>query len=243
MRNVFKIEDGRLGITLTDPWAPVGTLTDVCSATSAEFADSDLSCQVIAASLDTAVTVNRSTVPATYCADESSTVSGVVEEQTISGSILLDENEAQGVAAFLYEHSGEEAWVYIGGDGDDPPKAVARVRLASPSLFGTAREVRQATFSFGVDGRAAGCFGDAASSYPVGNPEVYDLSSVYPGAAALADLSTLKADSTYGDTGTAAPYNGGTGTEAAFASGQYITLADASQAHWTGTAWAAGPAT
>lgn len=170
-RNVFKIENGAIGITLTNPWDPDGTLTDVCSATAAEFADSDLTCQVATASLDSTVSVNREDVPATWCADADTTVTGVTEEQTVSGTIVLDENQATGVAAFLYEHSGERAWVYIGADGDDPPKAVAEVRLAGTSLFGDPRTVRTAAFSFGVEGRAAVCFGDATTSTPVGNPE------------------------------------------------------------------------
>ena len=68
------------------------------------------------------------------------------------------------------------------------------------------------------------------------------MTSQYPAAAALADLAALKADATYGDAGTGAPYNGGTNTDSAFMTGQFITLSDASKANWSGTAWLAGAA-
>jgi hypothetical protein len=55
-------------------------------------------------------------------------------------------------------------------------------------------------------------------------------------ATVPANLAALKADPVIGDSGTSKP-------GAAWTTGQYIDLADASKAHWSGTAWVVGAAT
>ena len=52
-------------------------------------------------------------------------------------------------------------------------------------------------------------------------------------ATVPANLTALKADPVIGDAGTSKP-------STAWTTGQYIDLADASKAHWSGTAWVAG---
>lgn len=60
--------------------------------------------------------------------------------------------------------------------------------------------------------------------------------SFQPSDATLpANLTALKADPVVGDTGTSKP-------SAAWTTGQWVVLGDASEAHWDGTAWAAGKA-
>lgn len=89
-------------------------------------------------------------------------------------------------------------------------------------------------------GRAGYLYGNDGTG-GAGNP--LDRGGDYADATTMADLATLKADADYGDTGTAAPYNGGVGTDPAFAAGEFIYLNDASQAHWDGDSWEAGSAT
>lgn len=232
-RNVFKIEDGKVGFTLTDPWT--AGLTDVCAATAAAFGTLDATCQVTTADISSSQNVNREEIPATWCAEPSSSVASVTDEYTANIEFLLDENQAQGVAAFLMANSGKEAWVYIGADGDDPPKAVAHVRLGAATIFGEKGAIRTARVALAVDGTPAVCFGDATSSVAVGNPpDPLDISADHAVAAAFADLATLKSDHTSGD----GSYSG-----AAFTTGQYITLVDKSKAHYASAAWTAGAAT
>jgi hypothetical protein len=58
--------------------------------------------------------------------------------------------------------------------------------------------------------------------------------SFAPGNATLpSSLAALKANSTVGDAGTSKPGS-------AWTQGQYVVLADATEASWNGTAWAAG---
>ena len=60
--------------------------------------------------------------------------------------------------------------------------------------------------------------------------------SFNPAGAELPDsLATLKADTVVGDAGSNKP-------TATWTTGQYVTLADASEAHWSGTAWTVGRA-
>lgn len=77
-----------------------------------------------------------------------------------------------------------------------------------------------------VAGRAA-----AITGVTVGAPGVFT-----PTASSLPlNLAALKAHSAVGDSGSNKP-------GAPWTSGKYVTLADASKAHWTGSAWASGSA-
>lgn len=66
--------------------------------------------------------------------------------------------------------------------------------------------------------------GTVATGADAGMPGTWTPPNSY-GPETLADLTTVTASPT-----------------TAWTSGQYVTLGDGSQAHWTGTAWAAGPA-
>lgn len=244
-RTAYKIAEnqpGKIGLTFTDPAV---TQSNVCAATIGDFTALDMSCQIISASIPVSQNVNREEIPGTYCEPTpESTVASVTDEYSVNLDVLLDENQVAGVARTLFEHSGERAWIYIGTDGDDPPKAVAEVRVVAAEIFGAPGQIRQVSVSLPVTGKPAVCFGDKTTSAGVGGPgDPNDLSSSYSAAAALADLATLKADAASGDSGSGPPHNGGTGTVAAFTAGTYIVLADSSQAHWDGSAWVAGPAT
>lgn len=230
---IFQIERGKFGLSLTDPG-----VSDACAATVGDY--TDFSCQVTSGALTASANIGQNTVPATFCDPEQNIPNVGATDYSLDLTFLQDPNVVAGLSRFLFEHDTAEVWWFFGMDGDDPPKAIGTARLTAGTLGGDARSNLTATVSLAVVGKPEVCFGDATSSAVVGGN---DLSSQYAGAAALADLATLKADATYGDTGTAAPYNGGTGTEPAFSSGTYITLADASTAHWTGSAWAAGAAT
>lgn len=78
------------------------------------------------------------------------------------------------------------------------------------------------------EGRTVGG-GVAATGVSAGAPGSFTPS----GATPPATLAALKADPVIGDSGTSKP-------GAAWTTGQYVVLGDASQANWSGTAWASG---
>ena len=62
-KHVFKIEDGRFGLTVTDP-----EVTDACTATIADF--DAYTCQITNGALTASPNVTQETVPATWCDPE-----------------------------------------------------------------------------------------------------------------------------------------------------------------------------
>lgn len=232
-KHVFRIEDGKFGLSLTDP----GT-TDPCTATLAQY--TDFGCQITDGALNASPNTTTETVPATWCAPEETITNVGATSFSVDLGYLQDPDVVDGLSRFMFEHDAEQAWFYIGMDGDDPPKAIGKLTLSSGTIGGPGRTTLTASVSLPVDGKPGVCFGDATSSAPVVG--YTDVSATYPAAAAAADLATLKADAVSGDAGTGAPYNDGTGTEAAFAAGDAIKLADASLAYWDGAAWQAGVA-
>jgi hypothetical protein len=238
-RHDYRIENGQLGFSLTDP-----AVTDVCTATIAAF--QDFSCQVTAGALTATSNVTQETIAASWCEPEEQIPQVGKSSYSLDLSYFQDPDVVLGLSRFLWEHDTEEAWFFVDfGDGTalgSPPKAVGKVRLVTGSIGGAGRVTLIATTSLPIVGKPDVCFGDSTGSEAVAGENPDDLSAQYPDAAAEADLTTLKADTVHGDTGSGAPYNGGTGTEPAFDTGTYIVLADASKAHWSGTAWLAGPA-
>ena len=249
-RTAYKISSGTgqgaVGISLTDPG-----VTDACAATLSQFTDFDASCQVVSADVDVSQSVNREEIPGVYCSPTpASSVQSVTDEYTINMSVLLDEDQANGAAAFLMANSGSVGWVYVSGEGPDgAPKMVAKVRIVAAQIFGEPNSIRQATLAFPVDGKPAVCFGSGTNTTSVNPlpaaPDPNDVTTTIFGttatAAGIANLTALKADAVHGDSGTGLPKVGGT----AMTTGQYAGIGtnNATKVSWNGTAWSAGAAT
>ena len=190
-------------------------------------------CQVTEASIN--ATPNLQTVPATFCEPESQAPAATGYELAITW--LQDWTlAAGGLSMYAFENDTKTKWFSLTLEGANDPVATGQVRLVAGSFGGPAGTPLTATATWPLAGKPNITPGTAVPAPPL------DLTSQYPGAAALADLAALKADAAHGDAGTGAPYNGGTNTDAAFSTGQYITLGDASKANWSGTAWLAGAA-
>lgn len=226
-RHVFRIEKGYFGLSLVPP-----ANTDPCAATVSEY--TDFGCQITDGALNASPNVTTETVPATWCEPEE-TISNVGKTSyTLDLGYLQDPDVVDGLSQFLFEHDAEVAYFYMGMDGDDPPKAIGEVRIASGTIGGAGRTTLTATVSLPVTGKPSVCFGNAGGSDPIDGNNVSatfaSATGVDPGT--LADLTAAGADPTVGD---------GNLTTYTFGSGEYVVLGDASQAHYTGGAWASGP--
>lgn len=235
--NIFKIEDGKFGLSLTDP----GATDDVCAATIADFTDfgDPGGCQVTAGALTASPNVNTETIPATFCEPEQTLPQVGATSYSLELSFLQDPHIVDGISQFMFEHDAEEAWFYFGMDGDNPPKAVGKLRLVAGTIGGDARTTLTASVSLPLEGKPDVCFGDATTSDAVGpGSDPLNLTADVFGssASAPANLATLQADGTYGDGNLT--YNGG----ADFTTGQYVKLGDASLAHYASSAWSVGAA-
>lgn len=83
---------------------------------------------------------------------------------------------------------------------------------------------------------AAQCYGKpgTAAKGPAPLTVTAGAPGAFAGGAAPQNLAALKADHDIGETAKAG--------DVAWTKGQFVTLGDASEAHWDGTAWAAGKA-
>jgi len=234
--HIFKIENGKLLFSLTDP-----KITDVCSVQESQFA-ADYTCAVTSGALSATQNVTSEAVPATWCEPEQQTPKVGATSYTLDLSFLQDPDVIAGLSRFLFEHDTQEAWVLMGMDGDNPPKAVAKIRLVAGTIGGAGRTTLTATVSLPVEGKPSICFGDAAGSVGIGNPEAADPLDVTfetfgANLAPFADKATLVADGTYGDTAKAG------NSDPAMTTGQFVLLSDGTaKASWDGTNWQDGAA-
>ena len=139
-------------------------------------------------------------------------------------------------ARFLFEHDTELAYFFLGLDNEAPPKAIGQCRVVAGSFGGDARTDLTATLSLPVERKPDIEFGDATTSVIIeGGGEVTSTAptgvtpgtpgSFTPGGSTIpANLVVLQGQGALGET-------------TAWATGEYVTLGDASQAHWDGDSW------
>jgi hypothetical protein len=163
---VFKIENGYFGLTITEPTPPA--TGGVCGALLADYGGPDAySCQITSGALTASPNITNETVPSTWCSPEETVPTVGVTSFALDLSYLQDPQIVDGLSQFLFEHDTELAYFYMGLDGDDPPKATGQVRLVAGAIGGAGRVALTATVSLPVETKPSVCFGTATASEAV----------------------------------------------------------------------------
>ena len=119
---------------------------------------------MISGQLQATPSTTTTDVPATWCEPAETVPSPGKTSFEFVGSFLQDINVSTGLNRFLFEHDTEEAYIYISWGGDNPPKAIGRVRLASGTMGGEARTNLIADFTLPMTRKPDVEFGDATTS-------------------------------------------------------------------------------
>ena len=147
--SIFQIEEGQFALSLvdknevgySDAWqAPGGA--DVDSATIADYPDAagtGWTCQVTAGTLTPEPSTTTSNVPATFCSPARSTPTPGETGYTLDASFLQDPHIKAGLSRYLFENDTKEAYFLLGLDGNNPPRAIGRVRVQAGAIGGEAR--------------------------------------------------------------------------------------------------------
>jgi hypothetical protein len=159
-KTIFRVENGVLAFDLVDT-AAVGYLPTWQAPAGAKLPDVDpadydtspqsFGCQVVTGVLTSTAQSTTENLDGTWCdLPEVVTIAG---EDTFSAvmDVYQDPTVALGLSAWLYEHRGQDAYVYFGmGPGaGQPPVAVGVVTLSSVSIGGGRQAARaQVTFPF-----------------------------------------------------------------------------------------------
>jgi hypothetical protein len=232
-REVFKIEDGRFGLSVSAP--PAGT---ACEALAEDY--DAFTCQVTSGALVASPNVTQETIEATWCDPEEQVPQVAATSYTLELSYLQDPHIRLGLSRFLYEHDAELVYFFMGLDGDNPPKAIGQLRVTSGSFGGAARTALTASTTLPCDGKPQVCFGDEDLSDAVGGTG--DSSGAQAGTPGLwtpvgseppADVATLIAGDVTPNPATA------------WTTGQYVqtqTSGTGGRAYWDGDEWVAGAA-
>ena len=193
----------------------------------------DFQCQVTEAAIN--ATPNLQTVPATFCEPESQSPAATGFELAVT---WLQDWTAPGggLSKYAFDNDTLTKWFSLKLDTGETV-ATGQTRIVAGAFGGAAGTPLSTSTTWPLASKP-----NITTPAPVVPPDPLDLTANYSGLSAVNDLATLKADGVLGDTGSGAPYNGGVGTESAFTTGQYCTLADASSCHWDGAAWAVGTA-
>lgn len=249
--HVFKIEQGKFGLSIVDPAAPgydsswqTPTGADAQTAKLADYVSGglgDFTCQVTSGALSASPNTSDETTPATFCGPEETVTNVGVTSYTVDVSFLQDPDLVAGLNRYLFEHDTEEAFFYLSLNNDMPPKAVGRCRIIAGTIGGDARTTLTADLSLPCSRKPDAVFGNSDSNFVIieggggtGSTPATGATAGTPGtftpggSSAPADLAALS-------TVTASP-------STAWATGEYVVLGDASHAYWDGAGWVAGEA-
>ncbi len=254
---IFQIEDGvvafaivdKAAVGYVDSWqAPGGVTADAAVVGDYDADGANWRCQVTSGALTASANTNDVEVPATFCQPAKTTPQPGETSYSLDLTFLQDPNLKTGLSRFLFEHDTEEAYFLLGGNSDDPPKAIGRVRLIAGTFLGEARTTLTSDASLPVSRKPDIAFGVAG-----------DFDVVEGGGAA----EVAATGATAGTPGTITPAGATTPTTlagmqsasppvvasptTAWTTGQYVQLPGtgtnaSGKVHWSGTAWAAAPA-
>lgn len=248
----FEIQDGVLALAVVDKtevgyldsWqAPGGATVDTVTEADYDAGSETWKCQVTSGKLTASADTTTRTRSATFCQPARTIPNPGETSYNLDVEFLQDVTIKAGLSRFLFEHDTEEAYFLLGLDGDNPPKAIGRVRVQPGDFGGAAREDLTATISLPLSRKPQIEFGTAADSEAVPpNPG--------PGAASGATAGTPGAWTPAGATppATVAALQASAivaNPATAWATGEYVQTATAGaggQAHWDGDSWEAGAA-
>jgi hypothetical protein len=177
--SIFQIEEGQFALTLVDKtvvgyldtWqSPGGKEVDtigIADYTDYVTAGETWTCQVTSGMLTPEPSTTTSDVPATFCSPARSTPTPGETGYTLDASFLQDPHIKSGLSRYLFENDTKEAYFLLGLDGDNPPKAIGRVRVQAGAIGGEARTTLTTDISLPLSRKPQINFGDANASEAV----------------------------------------------------------------------------
>jgi hypothetical protein len=247
---IFKIQDGQLGLAVvdrqvsgySDTWrAPGGAQVDEVTLADYDAGSSTFMCQVTSAQITSSPSTTTEDIEATMCAP-GKTIPILGESSfAIDIGALSDLNKVAGLQRFAFENDATECYVYVGFDGDNPPRAIGRVNMAALPIGGDMKVKLLGTVTWPYVFKPQIEFGDSTASVVIptdtvaatgataGTPGTWTPSGSTPPAS----VTALQGASVTASPGTA------------WTTGQYVqtgTAGTPGQAHWSGSAWVSGAA-
>lgn len=241
---VFKITNGQLGLSLvdtsavgySDDWQAPGGM-NVDEVEIADYVDSTaFACQITSGQITSSSNVTTNTRAATWCAPSVPTTTTGQSGYGLDLAIFQDPQVVLGISRYLFENDAREAYVFVGLDGGNPPRAIGRVDLVAGAFGGAGDEELTATATLTFKRKPTIEFGDSTTSVIINAP------GLDKAAAAPLDAFDREPTITASDSGNAAKLAGlgyVAAPQTAWTTGQSITIGGFAF-NWSGSAWAAG---
>lgn len=159
---VFKITQGEVGFSTTDPAVTVD------AATIGDF--TAFSCKVTGGLIQASSNFDTEPIPGTFCDPASETVTPSAATFELALEVLQDPQDDQttGLAKFLWDNdsgvTGNPVWFYLGLAQGAAPKAIGQVYLTPMDFGGPARSTLTASLTLPIEGRPELEFGTTADA-------------------------------------------------------------------------------
>jgi len=170
-RTLFKITAGVVALDLVDPaavgydpaWqAPGGkTLPDVRVA-DYDALTTGYGCQLVTGVVSATANTTTETIAGTWCDLPATEQIAGADSWAAAWDHYQDPTLADGLSAYLFEHAGKDAYLYVGCGGDGVPPVFIGVVTLSASSLGGGRSANRSQVTFQFKRKPDGQFGTAA---------------------------------------------------------------------------------
>ena len=170
-KTLFKIENGVVALALVDPaaigydpgWqAPGGKVLPTVAQADYDPTTTGYGCQLVTGVVSATQNTTSETVDGTWCdLPETQTIAGA-DTWSAAWDHYQDATLADGLSAYLFEHAGKDAYLYVACGGDQVPPAFIGVVTLSASSIGGGRSANRSQVTMQFKRKPDGQFGTAA---------------------------------------------------------------------------------
>jgi hypothetical protein len=168
---LFKIENGVVALDLVDPaavgylatWqAPDGGTFPTVASAAYDPTTTGYGCQQVTGVVAATSNTTTEQLDGTWCAPPQTQIIQGADSWSVAWDLYQDATDPDGIVAYLYEHAGKKAYLYVACGGDAAPVAfIGRVTLSAASIGG-GRSANRSQVTFQYDAKPDGWFGTLA---------------------------------------------------------------------------------
>jgi hypothetical protein len=165
---LFKIENGVVALDLVDTaaigydpaWqAPTGKEFPTVAVADYDPATAGYACQQVTGVVAATSNTTTENIDGTWCALPAvKTIQGA-DSWSVAWDLYQDATDPDGIVAYLYEHAGKDAYLYVGCGGDAKPVAFIGVVTLSAASIGGGRQANRSQVTFQYKNKPDGWFG------------------------------------------------------------------------------------
>lgn len=163
---LFKIENGVVALDLVDTathqtgWqAPTGKTFPTVTSADYDPTTVGYACQQVTGVVAATSNTTTEQLDGTWCALPQTQVIQGADSWSVAWDLYQDATDPDGIVAYLFQHAGKDAYLYVACGGDAAPVAFIGVVTLSAASIGGGRSPNRSQVTFNYKAKPDGWFG------------------------------------------------------------------------------------